>query len=609
MLLYFSCPDTTHPIDPDLADDQQSVRHFASFRSVIDMGAELSDAALDPSCSFYTLAYLPFFHKYRNKLADCELHPRHIQLIVCFYNNVLEVLHYGPLSQALISENEDNTISVLLNSPASVREISRIGETPLHVTAGWPRGIELMTQFAPEGIEAILDARDNIERTPLDFAIMLENPDAVELLLKLGPCADLEDTRKLESTLRHLRPIHSDAVIRLLSSQLAKQRRDLCQLALTSLAPSQITQYGIKRGHLVQNNAYEVAQAIQNCSVDFPNQYENIKPGSLFHSCMSANLAENLFQAGFDQPNMLLHGYSPLMSLDFEHVGFLRFFDGILNIVAWHLQHGADLHARLPDSSFVCASNHLAKRPGSFRVAHRVAYYIGLGLNYTWLRLNAIGRATRRDTLQMHASIIRNILADTNSDPCRCHCSGGGCTATSIFSRGVMLNIFKDSARVRTMHDYMFRSSERWRLSSADSSFLDETMDLITNIECGSDREPLDMWIISHILRVLTFERLGMKHTCCRYRSHWLNSANGGIAVTEAIQRNSRKVLDVMDRDEVRAIRDEDSEFELASTLNGLMEDFDLEFLQLGLPFSQFLERCWRPKMDDVDGPWKSRGS
>lgn len=235
---------------------------------------------------------------------------RRSTLQICDYvwlmHHVPEALKYGPVSRALVAENENDTIDILQKSPSSIsRELSNFRETPLHISADWPRGLELMTQFARESVAAILHDYDSFGRTPIQHALLLENPDTVNIFLTLGAYVDLEDTQQLEHTLSSGHPASprlNDAVVLHLSRKLARQRKDLCELALASLSPSQISQFGIQSGHMVQNNAYDVAQAIKACPVTLPKQNQTIRPGSLYHSCMSANLAQSLLQVGFDEP-------------------------------------------------------------------------------------------------------------------------------------------------------------------------------------------------------------------------------------------------------------------------------------------------------------------
>lgn len=563
---------------------------------LIAMGVELSELALGRNVSH---SYLPFLGKVRNDLSKSELYLYLGPGVPSINTNALEALSYGPLSKALVDENEDDTIYILWKSPESIREISCLRETPLHVAAGWPRGVELLTHFARASAAAMINDRDCFGRTPLQHALLLRSLDAIEIVLNLGAHEDLENTRNLEIAGPDTNSLaNTDSVIGLLSRKLAQQRKDLCELAMSSLAPSQISQYGIQSGHMVQNSAYEVAQAIKCCSVDLPKQYQTIQPGSLFHSAMTANLAESLFQVGFDQPNTLFSGYSPLMTINLFDVGRRRPHDGVLNIVAWHLQHGADLQLPLQNSSFVCDSS-LASSDRPFRVAHRVAYYIGIGVTRHRKSISTCDYLPiYLDTWRIHASTIRSILADSMVDSCQCGCSSTflrGCTTASIFNRGLIHPL---------EYNQHIRDSLFLPLDESDKILRDlwsKIMDLVTNTKSGSASEAPERGVVLNTLRVLTFERLGMKHTCCQYR----RGHDFDMPVTEAILQNSYRVLDVMDRDEVAEIQDEDSE--LAETLDELMEEFECQFDQWGLSFSQFFEQYWRPRMDDVDGPWKRR--
>lgn len=112
-----------------------------------------------------------------------------------------------------------------------------------------------------------------------------------------------------------------------------------------------------------------------------------------------------------------------------------------------------------------------------------------------------------------------------------------------------------------------------------------------------------DQNVLCDVFRVMTFERLGMQHTCCRYnrrtsllhRLHLSDYASGAF-----------HPISVMDPSEVIEIHgDDDADGEggedryLAKTLNELMEGF-LSALKAFGHFPDFLE-FWLDRMDKFD--------
>lgn len=81
---------------------------------------------------------------------------------------------------------------------------------------------------------------------------------------------------------------------------------------LTALELSQL-----KLGHssMVQENAYEAIQALGLKLSECLAHFNNIQPGSLYHqSAITIRLAKALLSVGFNETNILFHGYSPLMT-------------------------------------------------------------------------------------------------------------------------------------------------------------------------------------------------------------------------------------------------------------------------------------------------------
>ncbi|KAI9373044.1 hypothetical protein BJX61DRAFT_505024 [Aspergillus egyptiacus] len=86
------------------------------------------------------------------------------------------------------------------------------------------------------------------------------------------------------------------------------------------------------------------------------------------------------------------------------------------------------------------------------------------------------------------------------------------------------------------------------------------------------------------ILRVLTFDGLGLTHTCCHQVKEYDNM---GL------------LFDIKDRDpnEVGEIRDE--ERALLARFEDLLTEFNSKFDEMGLPILEFLNHYWHPRMMD----------
>ena len=151
---------------------------------------------------------------------------------------------------------------------------------------------------------------------------------------------------------------------------------------------------------------------------------------------------------------------------------------------------------------------------------------------------------------------LRRWLCDGAHDPCICACSdGGGCTAASLFARGLL--------------------GSQWDVVTLDSVLphIDRIADYASAGGAASTHA-LDM------VRVMTFEVLGLRHTCCQ--GHW--DYRGGLPC-----------IFVLDADSIRRTREEQAD-ELAM-LDDLMTEFASQLRGSRTSFVRVLMEVWEPSM------------
>lgn len=90
-------------------------------------------------------------------------------------------------------------------------------------------------------------------------------------------------------------------------------------------------------------------------------------------------------------------------------------------------------------------------------------------------------------------------------------------------------------------------------------------------------------------ISVFTFERLGMRHTCCRYTMR-----------PEHRHLCRYHVPDLIELNEVEEIREE--ERYLAGLMDTLVEEFERRFRELDMPLSQFVKEYLWPRVDEAMG-------
>ena len=100
--------------------------------------------------------------------------------------------------------------------------------------------------------------------------------------------------------------------------------------------------------------------------------------------------------------------------------------------------------------------------------------------------------------------------------------------------------------------------------------------------------------IAEAIIRVSTFTRLGMNHTCCTY-----DHSEEGCEVGREILDGEYRLVRVMDPTDINEIREEDRH--LASLLENLMEEFEMKLKQQDMSFKEFFYEYWWRRMDEVE--------
>lgn len=493
-------------------------------------------------------------------------------LTKCLADPIL-AMDQDELPRALI-EREEAKVLELLKSDGAKRHLltrGKIGETPLHVAASWSRGMELLLHLGGEDVSAMIESVDDNGSTALDYALKLNEPDCVRMLLGASAEMDLETMQNIE---RWEQRRENNAIIPILTDCLAERRQELLHLANESARQiPNLERPNIEEGLgvLIQEEAYEIVQTLLANGISVPRRFSNVQPGSVYHSAhMNAEMAEALLSSGFDHTAVDFMGFTPLMTVDL--VALTRrheaanLVSGAVELVDWFLAHGEDPRALIPTSGLTGGAG-----CGGQRLAHRVASELGRCLRDP-TALSGY-RATPR---------VSEILTSPATDSCTCLCTGKGCSAASVFSREMWGSITAGGASCGSQ--------------ALDWGTVRMITDTLTSRLAG---HPGARQFASSFLRVSTFERLGMSHTCCRYVNNCgkYEGADNGVAL--AILKGEYKLIEVMDADDVSEIQEEDRY--LAKLLETLVQEFDVKYEESGLPLSDFFHSYWRARMDEVE--------
>ncbi|KAI6083837.1 hypothetical protein F4821DRAFT_183032 [Hypoxylon rubiginosum] len=454
---------------------------------------------------------------------------------------------YEPLSctelcYAVLHRNEHDVERLLSSGHSVLTERSTAETTMLHLSANWPRGLAILIEHAGKEIESIINITSNYYLAALEYAIMLENANSVELLLDAGA----RFTSYICEFLPHITNRRTTRIAYTIGKSLAQRRRDLLQLALLNLPSEKVTRLGLREEILLDDKAVDVVKALKQQGVLLPAIYDDIEPGSVYHwRELTPLIAQKLFDAGFHKTNAVYRGYHPLMvdRVSLHHN---------LDLISWFEDCGTDLYAPIPipDEHF-----------DTWVVDGRRPVYPAIHFCIAKLKLKG---SNLDDLPKKKLSLFRRLLEDKMSDPCICYCTTKelGCTSTSKYARN-LIGVTE------------FKALFYWFLKH---------LSIIERAMSESDDYPR---VALGITRICTFGILGMRHTCCEYNRRF-----------DPIH-DAKDLLILMDPEEIEEIRGEDRF--LAALLETLMIEFEKKFYELKLPLSQFMETYWWPRMQEVE--------
>jgi hypothetical protein len=151
---------------------------------------------------------------------------------------------------------------------------------------------------------------------------------------------------------------------------------------------------------------------------------------------------------------------------------------------------------------------------------------------------------------------VQHLLIQEQCDGCTCYCSEAGC-----YTIGWAISNYVHQGTPRT------RRNSRRKTQSYLFNLMHEN--------AGAN------WMSSAILRVLTFEKLSLTHTCCyrMYSAMW-------IYFTRPTPEEAQDIHD-LERDDI-------------NLLDTLVKEFEAQWTNYNKPFVTFMNRVWRPRMRQV---------
>ncbi|KAI1760774.1 hypothetical protein GGR53DRAFT_522872 [Hypoxylon sp. FL1150] len=324
-----------------------------------------------------------------------------------------ESLGYTELCHAVLHRNECEVIRLLRSGHSVITERGINGLTLLHLSANWPRGLEILVEHAGEGIASLINIRNEYQQLALDYAIEVKEADSVELLLSAGSRVvpdlpyfifQMEDRARAE------------AIACTMAETAARHDRALLRLALPKLPIGVIERLGLQEGVLLDSKAFDVAEALMRQGISLPLVYDGILPGSVYHP---------------------FRGCHPLITHNYR----LYSPSEVLEMICWFEDHGADLYAPFPIShEYFDAAD---MRP-AYPTIHFLMHELGINASDRF-------RAIKVSKQSMHQ--LSRLLEDSDIP-------GLWCTIASKFSLGCSNHLASDVRRCLSIGNNPYTDKE-----------------------------------------------------------------------------------------------------------------------------------------------------
>ena len=333
----------------------------------------------------------------------------------------------------------------------------------------------------------------------------------------------------------------------------ANQRRKLQALVSHHMPESSICAHSSFEDRLLDLYAFDAVAALKQHGVSIPISLElGEYRATVYHLLgLRIEILNSLWEAGFRDINEPDHGgRTPLILFNF-HFDTLTDF---LERLTWFRDKGIDPGQKIQhihqNSYWSCNSK---LECSCMKSGHTAMHLIAFNLYCIriWYQYHSLNLEDSR----LWAA-LKDIFNNEPRDACKCACSSAGCRAINII---VKLN----HSTSRDLEDY-FRSAIRPVLTAKANNFISETT-------------------FSEIIRSLTFNALGLTHTCCRKSENWI----------EELQ-----LVPFEDEDDISEIHDEERED--LQLLEELLIEFELERRYKPSSFHNFMAGYWLTRMREV---------
>lgn len=446
-----------------------------------------------------------------------------------------------------VLQRSETLVRYRLRDPAVISEKNSIGQSALHLYGDWALGTELLLEagFACDQI-------DETHYLPLNYAVSMQGSAAAAFsLLQNGSpltCCDephawnsiLDCELDRETRLSSQWPL--SPILACLIDTIKHPRESLAALAEAYLSRSVLDDLYTFGTAIDDTRVHRTWEALRGIEVRIPASLRT-QGVSVYHRVRSKYLATHLYDMGFkclDEYDR--DGKPPLASLAYrcdDPSDTSDFIEELFDLAKWFFLQGANPLRSFRDHD-ICAL-HVAARYGAIRITkieeftqqRLISRFTGDYFNAYWIDPVVLRNLTSNSypysvrVLNPLTSLFLQNAGRDRYDSCRCGCSRHGCTATTKLLVGIT-EISKD-------FHYFHSSLQLYEIAV----LLYDWYRAIVAV--GLSRSN----VRAEVQRFIAFEKLDLKHTCCRLDSYH------GLDVFNTIRLSDR------DADEIREEQDE----------------------------------------------------
>lgn len=471
--------------------------------------------------------------------------------------------NFNDICRAILRQSETELRKVLQCSHHLIDEPNALGLRPLHLSATWPSGIEILMNNG-----ANINVTDDWKLLPVDHAIYLACSKSLALFAE-ADCELRPSSRRVDGSLgmatwfaaiydsdQALRISVAESVIKME----ANQRRKLQALVSHYLPKSSIITRPLLEDRLIDVRAFDAVTTLKQHDVSIPTSLD-VKEycGTVYHLYgFETEVLNSLWKAGFrniNEPDP--SGHTPLILpiiSRFPRFGRLQSF---LERTGWFIDKGVNPDQKIQhlhqNSYWNCKSNIGCS---CLKSGHSAMHFLAFNLSVIrfWIDLTKDqSKCLERTRVE---PVLHNIFNNATRDTCKCACSSDGCQAINII---VKMNLsFSDDL------DDIFHSAI-WPIPATKAThFILETT-------------------FSEIIRSLTFHVLDLTHTCCRQSKDWIDEL---------------QLTPFEDEEDISEIHDEERED--LQLLEDLLLEFEQQRRDQPSSFRKFMNGYWLTRMREV---------